>query len=121
MSTALLAAAVLTFAIAAAHSVLGECFVLTRLFRREGIPKLFGSSAGMTQTLRFAWHITSIAWCGMGLLLILMARGGFSMHRVALVISATFAVTGMIVLISSRGRHLAWLVFGLIALLTIAY
>ena len=41
----LFVAALLTFAVGLAHSVLGERFVLMRLFRRTELPKLFGETA----------------------------------------------------------------------------
>jgi hypothetical protein len=74
----------------------------------------------VSRTLRFAWHITSIAWCGFGAILVLMARGEASGRRVGMVVGVTFALTAVVV-ISSRGRHLAWIVFGLIAVLAVVY
>jgi hypothetical protein len=59
----LVAAAVLMFLLGLAHSVLGERYLLIRLFRRPDLPTLFGGTAFTTQTLRFAWHLTTvIAW-----------------------------------------------------------
>ena len=40
------------------HSVLGERFILIRLFRTTQLPPLYGSDAFTRATLRFAWHIT---------------------------------------------------------------
>ena len=57
------AALVLAVLLAAAHSYLGERYILIRLFRREDLPKLFGGGTEFTtRTLRFAWHLTSVAW-----------------------------------------------------------
>jgi hypothetical protein len=47
-----------------AHSVLGERYVLMRLFRRTDLPKLFRGAELTIRTLRFAWHLTTIAWQG---------------------------------------------------------
>ncbi len=73
MSVALLIAAALLVAIAAAHSLLGERYILMRLFRRGPLPKLFGSDWFTRRTLRFAWHLTSVAWLGFAALLVYFA------------------------------------------------
>ena len=111
MTIALYFAAFMTIAVGVAHSVLGERYILIRLFRHEGLPKLFGSSEFTTRTLRFAWHITTIAWWGFAAILVQLAQGSISTHSVALVIGVTFCATAFITLAVSRFRHLAWLVF----------
>jgi hypothetical protein len=58
-------AAVLAASVAVAHSYLGERYILVRLFKRQDLPKLFGSDWFTKRTLRFAWHITSVAWLGL--------------------------------------------------------
>jgi hypothetical protein len=52
------------FAIGLAHSVLGERYILMRLFRHTDLPKLFGGTEFTIRALRFAWHLTTIAWWG---------------------------------------------------------
>lgn len=119
MSDALYAAAFLAIAISAAHSYLGERYILIRLFRRVDLPKLFGSDDFTKQTLRFAWHITSVAWLGFAAILVLLARGQLSTPALGLIIGATFLVHSVIALVASRGRHLSWPVFLAIGLATI--
>ena len=119
MSYALYAAALLAIAISVAHSYLGERFILIRLFRRADLPKLFGGDDFTKQTLRFAWHITSIAWLGFAALLVLLAQGESSVRAVGLIIGATFLVHSVIALVASRGRHLSWPVFLAIGLAAI--
>lgn len=118
MNTLLLIAAGLTVLIAAAHSYLGERYILMRLFRRDGLPKLLGGVEFTKQTLRFAWHITSLAWLGLGGVMILMASPE-AVTRAGLgsVVSITFGLTGLIALVASRGRHLSWIVFFAITVL----
>jgi hypothetical protein len=67
----MIAAAVLLVAIGAAHSYLGERYILIRLFRlfRRDLPKLFGSDWFTKRTLRFAWHITTVMFWGFAALL----------------------------------------------------
>ncbi len=107
----LLFAAFLAVAIGIAHSVLGERYILIRLFRREGLPKLFGGTEFTTRTLRFAWHVTTIAWWGFAVILAQLAMGELTPAVVAQIIGATFLCTALIALVGSRGRHLSWLVF----------
>ena len=111
MSTLLYVAAILTFVIGIIHSVLGERYILTRLFRRNDLPALFGGPEFTIFTLRFAWHITTIAWWGFASILVLMANESLSFHNTAIALSVTFLATGLTALIASRGRHLSWIVF----------
>lgn len=116
MNASLLVAALLVLLVSGAHSYLGERYILTRLFRRGDLPKLFGSDEFTRRTLRFAWHITSVAWLGLaGLMLVTNASPAAT--GMAAVIAATFGTTGIIALVGSRGRHLSWIVFFAIAAL----
>lgn len=110
-------AAFLTLAIGLAHSWLGERYILMRLFRRQNIPHLFGSDAFTKRTLRFAWHLTTVAWFGAAALLLMLASSPIdaSARLLSKVIAATFLVSAVVALVGSRGRHLSWIVFLLIA------
>ena len=112
----LVLAAALILLIALAHSYLGERYILVRLFRQP-LPKLFGSDDFTKRTLRFAWHITSIAWLGFAYLLLQAASGQLSRAEMLFAISITFAITALISLIGGRGRHWSWPVFTAIAVL----
>ena len=119
MNPALATAAILTVLLAAAHSYLGERYILMRLFRRSDLPKLFGGTRFTQDTLRFAWHVTSVAFVGFAALLVALALpGGVSPRVLGWVIGTTFAVSGLVALIGSRGRHLSWIVFFSVAALT---
>ncbi len=109
-------AAILILAIALAHSYLGERYILIRLFRQP-LPKLFGSDDFTKRTLRFAWHVTSIAWLGFAALLLQVGSDELTRTNVLLVTGVTFAITALISLIGGRGRHLSWPVFTAIAVL----
>jgi hypothetical protein len=115
----LLLAAGLAVLLAVAHSYLGERYILIRLLRREDLPRLFGGVDFTKQTLRFAWHLTSVAWVGFAGLLILWAAapgaGGHTEGRG--IVAATFASSGVVALLASRGRHLSWVAFFAIAAL----
>ncbi|MBC8032456.1 MAG: hypothetical protein H7Z16_20400 [Pyrinomonadaceae bacterium] len=112
-------AAMLAFAIGLAHSWLGERYILMRLFRRADIPHLFGSDEFTKRTLRFAWHITTVALFGAAALLLIVASFPLdaTARRFSTAIAVTFLASAVVALIGSRGRHLSWVVFLLIAVL----
>lgn len=97
------------------HSVLGERYILIRLFKREDLPNLFGSDQFTKGTLRFAWHITTLAWFGFAALIILLPDSTILL----LTVSAVFAVSGVLSAYFTNGKHLSWLVFLIISLLTL--
>lgn len=109
--------AFLTLTIGLAHSWLGERYILMRLFRRQNIPHLFGSDAFTKRTLRFAWHLTTVAWFGAAALLLILASYPLdaSARMLSRVIAATFLLSAVVASAGSRGRHLSWIVFLLIA------
>ena len=116
-SPLLLVASALAFSLGAAHSYLGERYVLIRLFRRPDLPHLFGSDVFTRRTLRFAWHLTTVAWWGAAALLLAYAGATPPSPGTVLgILAATFAVSSAVTLVGSRGRHLAWPVFLAIAL-----
>ncbi len=111
-------AAGLLILLGVAHSYLGERYILIRLFRRPDLPKLGGSDVFTRQTLRFAWHLTSVAWWGFAALRLTLPfwteRTRASGHAIAI----TFAVSSVVAFVGSRGRHLSWAVFLVVAVLT---
>ncbi|HEV7242691.1 MAG TPA: hypothetical protein VGQ36_25910 [Thermoanaerobaculia bacterium] len=114
MQSALYVAAFLVVAVGIAHSYLGERYILMRLSRRGDLTKL------MIRTLRFAWHVTTVAWWGFAAILVLLAHAPVTSSAIGLAIGWTFLVHAVIVLAGSRGRHLSWpvfLVIGVIAIL----
>jgi hypothetical protein len=118
MNTCLITGAILAVLISVVHSYLGERYILTRLFRRAALPHLFGSDRFTRQTLRFAWHLSSIAWIGFaGIMISFTYVDPLQSRRVALqIISLTFVIHAIITAYATRGRHLAWIVYLAIAL-----
>jgi hypothetical protein len=120
-NTALLVAAVLVFAVGAVHSWLGERRLLGPLLAPEKRLGLLAKSSLARTTLRFAWHLTTLAWWGLGAVLAGLALSPSDPRAVALiVVAATFLATGLAILAVSRGRHLAWPVLLAIAGLAVA-
>ncbi|MEM6431459.1 MAG: hypothetical protein AAF708_19630 [Deinococcota bacterium] len=88
-----------------------------RLFRSRQLPQLFGDDSFTRQTLRFAWHITSVMGLGFAYLLF-AARLHFDMRQAILnTVSIVFAACGCLALGFTRARHLSWLVFLTVAVL----
>jgi hypothetical protein len=120
MRTLLLAAAVLAVGIGIVHSWLGERYIIVRLLRRDNLPKLFGGDRFTKQTLRFAWHLTTLAWWGLGAVLLVLS-GAFSgvttARGILAVVSFTFLASAILSFVFTKGRHVSWIVFAAIAVL----
>ena len=106
----LLLAATLVVLVGLAHSYLGEKFILMRLFRQP-LPRLFGDDWFTRQTLRFAWHLTTVAWFGFAAILVLMAHPPVTIGALGTVVGVTFMIHFLIALLGTRGRHLSWILF----------
>ncbi len=113
----LIIGAALVVFIAALHGILGERYIIMRLWNQDDLPKLLGSDLFTKRVLRFAWHLTTVAWLGFAALLLLGAGQDGEINRaaVASVISITFLLSALLSLIITRGRHLSWIVFLAIA------
>ena len=118
MTAGLLIAACLTVLLGAAHSYLGEKYILIRLFRRENLPRLLGGVEFTKQTLRFAWHLTTVAWIGLAAIMVAASAPTASSAVILQIVSVTSATSGVVALVGSRGRHLSWIVFFLVAFLS---
>ncbi|MDR6293871.1 hypothetical protein E9232_006424 [Inquilinus ginsengisoli] len=102
----LLLAALLLIVTAAVHSVAGERRLIGPLLtRRDGI--LANRLARFV--LRFAWHITSIAWAVIAVILLALVLAPVAVRWwAAAATGAAFTAIGAFTAISSRGRHLGW-------------
>lgn len=116
----LLLAALLVFLTGCAHSYLGEKYILIRLFKRGDLPKLLGGTWFTKGTLRFAWHLTTVAWWALAVLLVFAHGGSLSTPRVLYVIASAALVSAALPIVFTRGRHLSWIVFALVAALVFA-
>lgn len=117
MEIILYIAALLAFAMGVVHSVLGEKYILVRLFRRGNLPQLFGGTDFTERTLRFAWHVTTIAWWGFAAILIALAHPPIDTGTLGVIVSGTFLVHFLVAVFGSKGRHLSWIVFLAIGIL----
>jgi len=102
----LLMAALLLIITSAVHSVVGERRLIGPvLAHHDGILK----SPLARFILRFAWHITSVAWLVIALVLLALVLDPTSVRWWASAgTGATFTAIGAFTAISSRGRHIGW-------------
>ena len=115
----LITAALLAFLIGIAHSVLGERYILIRLFRRGNLPRIFGDDWFTRRTMRFAWHLTTAAWWGFAIMLLVLAGDQVDLRQtVLLTISAVFFLSSLMAAGFSHGKHFAWPVFLAISVLS---
>ncbi|SEF40923.1 hypothetical protein [Vibrio hangzhouensis] len=97
------------------HSYLGERYILIRLFKRE-LPKLLGDDWFTKRVLRFAWHLTTVAWWGFaGILFILSNPGEYIQKQILMVIAVVFLVSGLFSASFTKGKHISWIFFWLIS------
>ena len=111
--------AFLLLVIGLAHSYLGERYILIRLFRQNDLPKLFGGTEFTKNTLRFAWHLTTIAWLGFAFILLHLANPPVNASVIGNIIGVTFLIHFGMALVGSRGKHLSWVFFLLIGVAVI--
>lgn len=112
-------AAFLLLVVSAAHSYLGERYLLVRLFRRDDLPRLFGTPENFKLTLRFGWHVASVAWMGLAAVLVTLAHPPADVRVIGVVVGITFLIHFLISLIASKGKHLSWIAFLAVGLFAI--
>ena len=113
----LLISSILLVFIGLVHSYLGERYILIRLFKRE-LPKLFGSNIFTKQVLRFAWHLTTVAWFGFAAILVSLYLGSENFTDISLyIISLVFFISGAMSFAYTKGKHYSYLVFWPVSLI----
>lgn len=84
------------------HSMMGERAILVPLFRDQSWSLPVAARPALHSLLRFAWHLTTLAWLGMSAVLFGAAP--------TLVFGVVALLSGLIVFVMLRG-HLAWPLF----------
>ncbi len=93
-------------ALAGLHSALGERLLIGPLLALEPWPRLPLGGFLARRTLRFAWHLTSIAWAGLAVLVAGRPGDPFAMA----VAAGVLTITGGVIFGAARGRHFGWTV-----------
>jgi hypothetical protein len=106
----LCSAAVLIF-IGCAHSYLGERVVFSRLFALPNLPLLHNDRHYTEQMLRFAWHLTSLAWWGLAAVVAALAGASATPRMIGMLIGATVILSGVVIVATAGKRHPAWWLF----------
>ena len=115
----LILAATLAIFIGVVHSYLGERYILNRLFTRNNLPRLFGSDWFTKRVLRFAWHLTTVAWWGFAAILyIISVANGNIQKQILIVISGVFLVNGLLSSTFTKGKHVSWIIFWSISVIS---
>jgi tryptophan-rich sensory protein len=113
----LVIAALLLFLTGVAHSYLGERYILVRLSKRDNLPKLLGGTEFTMGTLRFVWHLLTVVWWGVAALIYQASVQPLESRVVLQAFSAVALISGLFPLVFTRGRHLSWAVFFVVAAL----
>jgi len=118
MNLLLIISALLIVVTGLIHSILGERLLITPLLKRD-FPAVLGSDLLAKRTLRFAWHLMTIAFWSFAAILVLLSTDPLSPTEASIVrlIATTFFICSIISLVTARGRHLSWLAFLIIGLL----
>jgi hypothetical protein len=98
----------ITVFIAITHSYLGEKRLLPRLL--AGVGTLFRhDTKRIGSIVRWAWHLTSLAWVALALLLIAFTRMSSDVRALPVgIIAGCLALSGLVCFASTRGKHVAW-------------
>lgn len=94
-------------AVSVVHSWVGEKLLLAPMFKRRGNAVL---ESGLARTvIRFAWHVTSLSWL---MLAIILYTVGFSPDALPATILLTlglgFLAVGLFDAVATRGKHVGW-------------
>ena len=113
-------AALLTFAVAAVHSVLGEVLIFRRLRAGGFVPTGDGTllRPRHVRILWASWHLVTVFGWALALLLLRWPAGATGLPAGgARVVAAAMAVGAALVGVGTRGRHPGWVGLLIVALL----
>ena len=118
VKTTLAAAAIVLVVTAVVHTVVGEAVWIRHLPRFEAPPLPFGSELAK-RTIRVTWHLASVLALGFAALAWELARRPPDPF-VTTTLAVTFAVSALLVLAFTRGKHPGWIAIGAAAILCAA-
>ena len=102
---------------AAIHSLLGEMRLITPLMReRTGVL----ASGQFRFLLRLTWHLASVLWLALAVILLAAVWRPETVVRVALAVTGgLFLVCGLVDAVATRFRHIGWPFLTAIGVLTL--
>ncbi|MCP4551188.1 MAG: hypothetical protein GY834_03905 [Bacteroidetes bacterium] len=116
MNLFFLSAAILLVIIGLIHSFVGEQKLITPLSRQTS-NTVFEEDSLNRPVLRVAWHLTTIAWWGLAIVIFDLANLSRPPQLTVHAMAGTFILTGFSIGVFTRGKHPAWIVFGIISIL----
>ncbi|MEW6736361.1 MAG: hypothetical protein AB1489_34030 [Acidobacteriota bacterium] len=120
MNVYLVISGILTILMAIAHTVMGEILILIPLQKTQGLPAIMGSVRTTRETLRFAWHVTSVLGIGIAFIFFYYASfTQFNLEQIYILrtLSVTFLASFVVAIIGSRAKHPSWIVFIVVSIL----
>lgn len=114
VTSSLVLAAALLFAIGVAHSVLGERWLIGPLLSPDYRRGMLAKSEFARQVLRFAWHLTTLAVWGFAAILAglsMTSTDGPAAQVTVAIIAAVCLISAIYIFVTTGARHLAWPVF----------
>lgn len=124
MNVYLLTSGCLAIVLGIIHSILGEFLIFrhlreSELFSDDGNTKL---KKRYLNTLWSTWHLVTLFGWGFGAILILLSFSELaekSLKDLLLVVGITFFVSSIYWLFGTKGKHPAWVVLAIIALMAL--
>ncbi len=95
------------------HSWLGERQLLGPVLSAERHNGSLAEGSSARRVLRFAWHLTSLAWLALGAILVALALSppNFLGVSVLLIVTVVLWLNGLITLLAGGVRHIGWPLF----------
>ena len=119
MNSYLLVAAFGLTIVALIHSILGEKLIIKPILKLT-LPKILGSESLTKQTVRFAWHLTTLTALGFAAILFYYSFNPVNSvtTNTLKIVAAGLFTAALISAVTTRGRHFSWWAFLLIGIFT---
>lgn len=107
-----LIAAVLLVLVGLFHSLIGGRRLIAPIVARSDLPIILGDIAMSRITLRAGWHMLTLFWFALAVILVAQVVSAISFDRLVMgVFGVSFLIAALIALLLSRGKHLSWVLF----------
>lgn len=104
--------AIILFIVSLTHSILGEKRTIGPLINSDVFDSIYKDKRiNWRKKLRRAWHLTTLAWWSIGVVIIDLARTNTPSRLSVNAIAIPLAIIGLSGIISSKGKHPSGLLF----------
>lgn len=105
-------AATLLILVGLFHSLIGGKRLIAPIVAREDLPVILGSVEMSRMTLRVGWHMLTLFWFALALILMALAQDLWPLEQLVLGgFGGLFVLSGFAALVFGRGKHLSWAFF----------